>query len=320
MIRFTCDQCKRTLMIRDDQEGRQATCPCGNAFTVPAAPLVRADLVEPASQMAKPISPPPASNLTVTCNHCQRKLLVPATAIGKAVTCRCGKLVVVGTERVPESTPVPVDEFLSRLPLSQRTHQTEATDGPEFWYVNADEPDIVVEGRFVQPTLKEEAYNYLHRAVEEIERQEVLDAQRIDHSVIDAQWVMFVFGTLLAGLYGYRLLNINDIHAEIMQADNATRMPAELLYQYLSVNFSFRMFVGFGLLICGGLTQLFPQTCTITAFALSTVPQLMALFWTLVNVPYFWQRAWTSYEVIGLSIYLGVVAILWRGVVGAIDG
>jgi hypothetical protein len=305
-------------MIRDDQAGRQATCPCGRPFMVPKAALVRADVITPAQGAKTPdVTGSASNNLTIQCQHCQRQLLVPASALGKAVTCRCGKLVMVKNEPDPADQPAPISDFLSRLPLSQQTQQSTPVDGPEFWYVNSDQPDIIVEGRFVMPTRQEEAVDYLDNAEQEIKRQRLIDSQNIDHSVIHAQWVMVVFGLYMACLYGYLFLNVENVHTNIIAAGNPTQMSPDELMQHLTFTFGSRLAIGIGLITCGALTQFLPQVFTLAGLALCTLPQLLTLIITLATVPDFFQRNWQATQLVGLSVYAAVIAVLLRGAIGA---
>jgi hypothetical protein len=307
MIRYQCPKCRRTLLIRPDLAGRPANCPCGAPMVVP-----KLDSQQPSQQELHSIE--------VTCESCERQLLVPASARGKAVACRCGKLVLVGESNPRKATPppIPLTNFLSDLPSKEPTNRfSSPLAGPEFWYINYDRPDVIVEGKFEHASAKQVADEYLDHAAHELRNQRrMYNRQIVEGSMALAQQILMIVGLLIIMYNGYRFYYAGDEVNELMSMPTRPVMSGEVLLGYMLFFYGVRVIMGFVMMFLGALAQIFPRFCSVAGLLMHVVPNGLVLFLLLAVDPTLLTQGFLGiFGLIRIVVNIGILVGLIKAVV-----
>ncbi len=265
-------------------------------------------------------SPHESRSLNIECDNCQRELLVPASAKGKAVACRCGKLVLV-RER-PQQQQLPTEsltDFLGRLgPVPEHQHSTVAA-GPEFWYIEYDRPDIIVEGQFEHATSKQVAEDYLRRADVELRLQRRnYNRAMVEGSMDIAQQILMVVGLLIILYNGYRFYTAGEEAEALMSGQTKPLLSQEALVGYLLMFYGIRILLGFFMMFLGALAKMFPRFCSTLGLMMHLVPNTLVLFLLLAVDPMLITQGFTGW--VGLVRVVANIAILIALTKAVIDG
>ena len=299
MIRYSCTECQRTLLIKPSLAGQGSTCPCGASFTVPevakaAAP--KATLVAPnqaqtsvprpqAQQTGKQqtgTQPAELSNgLVVSCSKCDRQLRAPQTAAGKAVRCPCGQLVMVPSQKAPDtkrsSTVVSVvrketnSDWLKALPPPQVLHAPPPQNGAEFWYVDVEPEDYEPPPPVAIPDARQLSHEYIRGAEKELSEQRKRGSSG---ALGTAQVLMILVGLISIGINGFLLFNAPNEVQEAMKGGDVP-MSQESLLHFVQLLYGAFMAVGVAMLILGALIYQFPVFCPLAGLILYIIAMIV---------------------------------------------
>jgi DNA-directed RNA polymerase subunit RPC12/RpoP len=292
MIRYSCNHCQRTLLIKPSLAGQSSACPCGVLFTVPqaakaAAPLV-ANSAAPKSQPTQPAQQPrsqpvaSSNSLVVSCSKCNRQLRAPSTAADKAVRCPCGQLVMVPSQKATEtkrgSTVVSVvrnesnNDWLKSLPPPQVLNAPPPQNGAEFWYVDADPEDYEPPPPVTVPDAKQLSHEYIRGAEKELREQR---RQGSSGALGAAQVLMILVGLTTIGLNGFLLYNAPNEVQQVIKDEDAGFSETALLRVAQTV---YGVFIALGItmIILGALIYQFPVFCPLAGLIIYILAMIIS--------------------------------------------
>ena len=301
MIRYSCTECQRTLLIKPSLAGQGSTCPCGTSFTVPAAAKAappKAAFVAP--DQAQTASPAPQSkaqptpqagsignsdstnSLVVGCSKCARQLRAPSTAAGKAVRCPCGELVMVPAQKSPEakrgSTVVSVvrketnNDWLKALPPPQVLHAPPPQNGAEFWYVDVEPEDYQPPPPVTVPDARQLSHDYIRGAEKELREQRKRGSSG---ALGTAQVLMILVGLISIGVNGFLFYNAPNEVQEAMKGGDVP-MSQEALLRFVQLLYGAFIAVGVAMLILGALIYQFPVFCPLAGLILYIIAMIVS--------------------------------------------
>ena len=275
MIRYSCTECQRTLLVKPSLAGKSSKCPCGASFTVPQ---IAKAVAPPAAK--PPPAPHAASTVVLGCTKCDRQLRAPATAVGKAVRCPCGQLVMVPTQNAPAkntpttqtrrgSTVVTVvkneaGDWLKQLPPPQNPYTPPPQSGAEFWYVDVYPEDYEPPPPVTPPDARQLSHEYIRGAEKELQEQRKRGGSG---ALATAQITLILVGLLTIALNGFLLFNAPNEVQEVMQGGNVA-MTQESLLQFVQIFYGAFIAVGTIMIILGALIYQFPVFCPLAGLIL----------------------------------------------------
>jgi len=147
MIQFNCEQCGRTISVKDKHAGKHGKCPeCGGVFVVPAE----------------------SSSSEVQCQNCGQKINVPKTYAGKQVKCPTCKFVVA----IPRTLESSAEPGVVRFACPTCRHQIDEPESSRGKLIPCPHCDSFVAVPSLQSSaLKNEAPNEPEKEVDESEEQ-----------------------------------------------------------------------------------------------------------------------------------------------------
>ncbi len=291
MIRYSCTECQRTLLVKPSLAGQSSKCPCGASFTVPQA--VQAPVPVPAPAPSSPARTAPvaanpaltntqpaqpanltANGLVVSCTKCDRQLRAPANAAGKAVRCPCGQLVLIPSQNKPEakrgSTVVsvvrnkPGGDWLNQLPPQQVQHAPLPQNGAEFWYVDVEPEDYEPPPPVAPPDARQLSHEYIRGAEKELREQR---KHGNSGALGTAQVILILVGIVSIALNTFLFINAPDEVQKVMDGGDV-RMSQEALLQFVQTFYGVFIAIGVIMLLLGALIYQFPVFCPLAGLIL----------------------------------------------------
>lgn len=270
MIRYSCTQCQRTLLVKPTLAGQTSTCPCGATFTVPQAakpaPTAISNTAGAATAKAKatqPASPDTSASLMVACTKCDRQLRAPKSAAGKAVRCPCGQLVMVpnqtkrGTTVVSVVRDEPGGEWLKQLPPPQVYQAPPPQSGAEFWYVDVEPEEYEPPPPVTLPDARQLSHEYIRGAEKELREQK---RHGSGGALVAAQIILVLVGLISVAVNGFLYFNATNEVEQVMKSGNVVMSQESLLFYVQSIYGGF-IAVGVTMILLGALIYQFPVFC-----------------------------------------------------------
>lgn len=284
MIRYSCTNCQRKLLIKEDLAGQQSKCPCGASFTVP----LLAEAVAPTPPISTPKqvksetkSPPEAPPITIACTKCDRTLRAPASAAGKAVRCVCGSLVLVPAESRNGSTVVSVvqktqgSDWLNELPPPPKYQAPAAESGAEFWYVDAEPQEMDAPRSTALPDARQASHEYIRNAEIEIREQRKRGQGEAAGSLGIAQGTLIFVGLLTIAAYTFLYFNATtEVQQEAAKGD--VPMSQETMLFFVRVVYGSFIAIGVVELLLGALIYQFPLFCPLAGLIIYVGANMVA--------------------------------------------
>ncbi len=293
MIRYSCTDCQRKLLIKDDLAGQKSTCPCGASFVVPSVSAQPAT-TQPKSastqavkatasahaQPASDSSPP----LLIACSKCDRQLRAPASAAGKAVRCVCGSLVLVPKpgEAQRGSTVVSVvdnankGDWLSELPPPPQIQAAASDRGAEFWYVDADPEELTPPpSSTALPDARQVSHEYIRNAEKEIREQRRRGQGAAAGSLGVAQGTLIFVGILTIALNSFLYFNSENEVQQVMNSGDVA-MSQEALLRFVRIFYGSFIAVGVVLMMLGALIYQFPLFCPLAGLIIYILAMIIS--------------------------------------------
>lgn len=222
--------------------------------------------------------PAPDQSQIVECS-CGTKMRAPASAIGKAVRCPCGKLVPVRSKTTQHIQPA--TNWLKDLPPTAAPTVVSSPHLAEQDYWDAPEVVAYDEPYQQEKSREQTAHVYLDKAEKELSQISRWGKSVAADQLNGTRWLLVFLGLLTIGFNGYGLVNIQPEVAALIAEDESAKDSEDILL--LFGRLTYLIFIGCGILfiIFGALVYSFPLTSTIAALSL----YLFGVFIAMVIVP-----------------------------------
>ncbi len=271
-MQITCPACHKTSNSKADLTGKSVKCGCGKSFTVPAASS------EPAPAGGKPASG--GEMLEVHCS-CGKRHRVPSSAAGRRLKCSCG----VSTEVPGASKPRPVASSASTAGivagqagnLAGALSPFHALTDDDWSSLAPPQPSATdaAQSPSAKPKKRTQSGSLLEQARKDLGENKKEVRSGASQELALSRWILIGIGALKLGLAIFYLVILESTIEQLTLA--APELDVEQVKFWIRVICGVNIGLACLFMVMGIFVFMLPMTCTISAFVLFVVLEIISL-------------------------------------------